>query len=190
MPSPDDLLADLASALEQLGLRWYLFGAQAVVLYGRPRLTEDVDITVELGDLDRDAFVRCLEDHGFIRSPIADDEFIEVTRVVPFLHEASGMALDAVLAGPGLEELFLQGARLTRIGSLEIPVIRAEHLLVTKILAARSKDLEDARGIVGAGGDLDFDEIRDVLEQLESALGQSDLVSVLDDLRASTSDDE
>ncbi len=46
MPSPAlDLLSDLKKALENLGLRWYLFGAQAVVVHGRPRLTEDVDVT-------------------------------------------------------------------------------------------------------------------------------------------------
>ena len=31
-----ELFADLASALGELGVRWYLFGAQAVVLWGRP----------------------------------------------------------------------------------------------------------------------------------------------------------
>jgi hypothetical protein len=29
-------------------LRWYVFGAQAVVVHGRPRMTGDVDVTVEI----------------------------------------------------------------------------------------------------------------------------------------------
>ncbi len=53
-------LADLASVLEDLGLRWYLFGAQAAIHYGNPRATADVDVTVEpmlakLGELLADA---------------------------------------------------------------------------------------------------------------------------------------
>jgi hypothetical protein len=32
-------LADLTSVLEGLGVRWYLFGAQAAIHYGSPRVT-------------------------------------------------------------------------------------------------------------------------------------------------------
>lgn len=41
-----DLLADLARGFERLGMRWYLFGAQAAIVYGVARLTADVDATV------------------------------------------------------------------------------------------------------------------------------------------------
>lgn len=34
-------------------------------------------------------------------------EFVARTRVLPFLHQATGIPLDVVLAGPGLEKLFL-----------------------------------------------------------------------------------
>ncbi len=42
MPSPvspiGELLAAVRAALEPLGIRWYLFGAQAAILYGAARL--------------------------------------------------------------------------------------------------------------------------------------------------------
>ena len=41
-------LADLAAAFAALGVRWYVFGAQAVIAAGVPRLTADIDVTVEL----------------------------------------------------------------------------------------------------------------------------------------------
>ena len=43
-----DLLADLARGLAALGVRWFLFGAQAAILHGSARLSADVDVTVEL----------------------------------------------------------------------------------------------------------------------------------------------
>ena len=53
MPSPPqpvaDLLADLARGLRALGVRWFLFGAQAAILHGAARLSADVDVTVDLG---------------------------------------------------------------------------------------------------------------------------------------------
>jgi len=41
-------LVDLAKAFAALRVRWYVFGAQAVIAAGAPRLTDDIDITVEL----------------------------------------------------------------------------------------------------------------------------------------------
>jgi hypothetical protein len=49
MPSPiAELFADLHEALSALRVRWYLFGAQAALLYGAARLTADVDVTIFL----------------------------------------------------------------------------------------------------------------------------------------------
>jgi hypothetical protein len=49
-----DALGALAAVLDRAGVRWYVFGAQAVVAYGRPRLTADLDVTVDARlELDR-----------------------------------------------------------------------------------------------------------------------------------------
>lgn len=42
-PGPANLLAELA----RLRVPWYVFGAQAALIWGRPRLTTDVDVTVD-----------------------------------------------------------------------------------------------------------------------------------------------
>ena len=48
-----------------------------------------------------------------------------------------------------------------------------------KVLAGRGKDLDDLRSLL-ASGDADLDEARDLLGQLERALGQSDLLPLLE----------
>jgi predicted nucleotidyltransferase len=51
-----------------------------------------------------------------------------------------------------------------------IPVISPEDLIVTKILAGRSKDLEDVRGILKERrASLDLDHIRETLDLLEQS---------------------
>ena len=50
MPSPAgpaEFFVDLAAALDAVGAGWYVFGAQAALVWGRPRLTTDVDVTVK-----------------------------------------------------------------------------------------------------------------------------------------------
>lgn len=46
-PALLEALRALQEVLDQEGLRWYVFGAQAVVVYGQPRLTADLDVTLE-----------------------------------------------------------------------------------------------------------------------------------------------
>jgi hypothetical protein len=168
--------------LDARRLRWYLFGAQAVIVHGRPRLSDDVDVTVEVEQERLCELVAALEDVGFEQEVLDDaDDFIAVTRVVPLRHRATGMPVDIVLAGPGLEERFLESARPCDLGGVVVPVISPEHLVVTKILAGRDKDLADARGVVARqAAALNVNAVRQTLREIEEALGQSDLTPAFD----------
>lgn len=87
------------------------------------------------------------------------------------------MPLDIVLAGCGLEDEFLDRARVVDLGGVEVPVISPEDLVIAKVLAGRPKDVEDARGVLRAQGPgLDAARIERILGLLEEALGQSDLL--------------
>lgn len=170
-----DLLADLAAALAAIRAPWYVFGAQAALIWGRPRLTVDVDVTLE--GTETGTLVRALETHGFALRIEATSEFVRQTRVLPMEHERSGLALDVVLAAPGLEDAFLERAVQVEVAGATIPIISPEDLIVTKILAGRAKDLDDIRGVlVERGSLLNLDQIRHTLKMIEDALGQSDLL--------------
>ena len=171
-----ELLIDLAAALEGLRIPWYVFGAQAALMWGRPRLTTDVDATVKLGRISTDEVVDALATRGFSLGIEADQDFIRRTRVLPLRHDRSGLSLDLVLAGPGLEDLFLERAVAVEISGTPIPFISPEDLVVTKVLAGRAKDIEDVRGVLAErGASLNAGQVRDTLALLEDALGQSDL---------------
>lgn len=157
-------------------LPWYLFGAQAAIIWGSPRLSADVDVTavIEPGMLAE--YINTMTSHGF-ELAVADRDFVARTRVLPFVHRASGMPLDVVLAGPGLEEDFLRRAIRVDVDGTLVPVISAEDLIITKVLAGRPKDIEDIRSVIHERrASLDGKRIRSVLRLLEQALGQSDLL--------------
>ena len=178
-PAAVELLKALSAVLDRWG-RWYLFGAQAVVAYGVPRLSADVDVTVALASDDPQRFARDMETGGFTLR-VDDPEFLRQTRVLPFVHAATGMPLDVVLAGSGLEEEFLGRAKTTDIGGASVPVIDIADLFIAKILAGRPKDIEDARSLWRVrGASVDRRRVLRLLRLLEEALGQSDLVSGFD----------
>jgi hypothetical protein len=188
VPSPTtpigELLAAVRAALAPLGIRWYLFGAQAAILYGAARLTADVDITLDAGAHRPEDLLAALEARGF--TPRGDDAlpFLAETRVLPMVHGPTRIPVDLVLAGPGLEERFLEHARVRLVDGVPVPVAAPDDLVVMKILAGRPQDLEDAIAIVAAQGPhLDLERAAATLRLLEQALDRRDLVPRFDQVR-------
>ncbi len=182
--APVELLADLAGVLRRWGNRWYLFGAQAVLIWGRPRMTADVDVTVSLVPSDPERFVPDMKTAGFDLRVSDVENFVQRTHVLPFLHLKTGLPLDVVLAASGLEARFLDRARRVQISDLDVPVISPEDLVVVKVLAGRPKDIEDVKGVLARQrGRLDLRYIQETLEALEGALARNDLVPAFEQLQ-------
>jgi hypothetical protein len=180
-PAAIELLQALSPVLARWG-RWYVFGAQAVTAYGVPRLSADVDVTAMLVPETPDRFADEMRAAGF-ELRVDDPDFVRRTRVMPFLHLATGMPLDVVLGTSGLEEEFAERAVATDIGGVHVPVIEVGDLIVAKVLAGRPKDVEDARSLWRLHGHrIDEPRLRQTLLLLEEALTQSDLIPSFDSI--------
>jgi hypothetical protein len=146
------------------------------------RYTEDIDLTIDVAERGLKALVAPLRQAGFVPKVTAESFAIE-TRIYPVRHTPTGWDLDLVLAGPGIEQRFLDQARRFPVGRYEIPVIAPEHLVALKILASRPKDLEDVRGLIRIA-QLDHATVEATLAELEAMLDQSDLRPAYARLRA------
>ncbi len=148
MSALGEALRTLASVLEQQGVEWFVFGAQAVTVRGAPRATQDLDVTVSVERERLASLVAALEAKGLRhRYPEIADELLASGSVLPMSH-TSGMEIDLVLAGSGLEALALQRATRVAIDGVEVPVAHATDLVVMKVLAGRGKDLDDVRALL------------------------------------------
>ena len=83
-PAAVEVLTALLGVLPRWG-PWYLFGAQAGVAYGVPRLSADVDVTLRLTPDSPERFVEDMRVAGF-ELRVDDPDFVRRTRVLPFLH--------------------------------------------------------------------------------------------------------
>ena len=176
-----DLLADLGAAFAAVDVEWFLFGAQAAIVYGVARLTADVDVTARVpARLPNRALVEAAEGRGF-RFRFADSATIEEQRVLPFVHDPTGLPVDVVLSGPGLEDEFFTRARRHDMDGVEIRVVDVSDLVLMKVLADRPKDIEDVVTLLRIQeANIDLARVRHTLQMLESALGQSDLIPAFD----------
>lgn len=188
MPPKTDsakLLAALGKVFSRKRLRWYLFGAQAAIYYGRPRLTEDVDVTVEVSRERVGDLIAALGEAGFKPRVTDPAAFAAKASVIPFFHKPTRMPLDLVIAGDGLEREFLDRARRVVFAGATVRMLTPEDLVITKVLAGRPQDLLDVEGVLDAQkGSLDVARVRRVLGELEAALADVELLRTLDVLLA------
>lgn len=173
-------LSDLAAWLE--GLRWFVFGAQALAVRGIPRQTLDVDVTVAL-PLDALAErLASLATHRLSSRPADPVAFAERYGVLPLLH-ASGITIDVILAGTPFETEAMSRATPADILGVRVPVVSAEDLVVYKLGSDRPQDAQDARAVIARNAaSLDTAYVRRHLIDLERALDRSDLVAEFDAL--------
>jgi hypothetical protein len=182
-PASVELLAALAKVLRSQNVRWYVFGAQAAIVYGSPRMTMDVDVTISLAQDRVRPLVDALLAAGF-ESRVDDlNAFFTRSRVVPLVHRRTKMPLDLVVARDSLELTFLERARVIDIGRLRVPVITPEDLVIAKLFAGRPRDLEDVRAVLGSMHEsLDLRYVRTILGQLDEAEDRADLLPALERL--------
>lgn len=166
------LLKSLAQVLDKAKIPYMVIGGQAVLVYGEPRLTRDIDLTLGVTP---DALPEVL--HLVSRADLqvlVDDpeEFVRRTWVLPTLHPETGLRVDFVFSWTPYERQALQRARKIEIAGYPVRFAAPEDIIIHKILAGRPRDLEDVRSILRKQP-VDRNLIRSWLKQFEDALGKS-----------------
>jgi predicted nucleotidyltransferase len=142
------LLVKLAKALQRAGIPYMVIGGQAVLQYGEPRLTRDIDITLGV-DIDELAHVLSLTQENGLAPAVKDvAAFAQRTNVLPVTDTASGVRVDLVFSFSPYEQEAIRRAQTILVGDQEIQYASVEDIIVHKIVAGRPRDLEDVKGIV------------------------------------------
>jgi hypothetical protein len=84
-----ELLERLAHAFDEARLPYMIIGGQAVLLYGEPRLTRDIDITLGV-DIDRQSDVTAVAAGPVLPYLVDPESFTKQTLVLPCLDPATG----------------------------------------------------------------------------------------------------
>lgn len=154
-PPPPELtpfIAALSRALRERGLPFMLIGGQAVLVHGRPRLTEDIDVTLgaDPGRLP-DVLAVC-EALGLAPLPRDIEAFVRETFVLPARHDASRLRVDFIFSTTPYERQAIGRAVHVQVAGERVAVASAEDLILHKLFAGRARDDEDAAGVVRRQG--------------------------------------
>jgi len=156
----------ISSFLDELGFAHAFIGGLAVQIWGQPRLTTDVDLTV---------FVELGQEHKLIEPLLAHfagrisnaSEHADLFRVL-LLKDAQGVSIDIGVAGFPFELELIGRAQVIAFGpDLLLPIISASDLVVMKAFAGRSHDWSDIEGIlVRSANQLNWTLIEELLVPL------------------------
>lgn len=148
-----------------------VIGGQAVLVYGEPRLTRDIDITLGAA-LDRLAeMVALTEDIGLevLVNPV---EFTPKTLVLPCRDRETGVRVDFIFSWSLYEKQALERSRGVSILGTKVKFAALEDVVIHKIVAGRPRDLEDVRLLLLKNPTYDSIYIKKWLQEFDEALGE------------------
>lgn len=167
----EELLGKMGRELDSRGIPYMVIGGQAVLLYGEPRLTRDIDVTL---GVDEDVLETVLEAASRLGlEPIPEDipAFVRETMVLPSMHRESGIRVDFIFSRSSYEREAIKRSRRVMIGGEQVAFASLEDLVIHKIIAGRPRDIEDARIVLIKNPDYDRDYILKWLDEFDAALG-------------------
>ena len=135
---PPDELSLFAARLESLGAPYMITGATAAILYGQPRLTNDLDVVLALDDRTRPALIEAFPEAEFYIPPesvIRAEQARRQRGHFNLIHHESGYKADIYLAGedPLHAWALPQRRRLNWAEHMAINVAPPEYVVLRKL---------------------------------------------------------
>jgi hypothetical protein len=161
VPSPD-LISLFVRPLGAAGFEYMVTGAVAAIVYGEPRLTNDIDIIVALGSRDAERFAQAFDALDFYVPP---PEVIAIEAARPthghfnVIHNQTALKADIYPAGEDpLHAWALPHRRSVRVAGASVWIAPPEYVIVRKLEylrdGASDKHLRDVQAILAQHGEL------------------------------------
>jgi predicted nucleotidyltransferase len=126
-----------------------IIGGQAVLVYGEPRITKDIDITLGTGT-DKLKDVIDISERLKLKILVKNNvkNFVSRTMVLPLMEEDSGIRVDLIFSFTLYERQAIERANNIKMGKSVIKFASLEDIIIHKIISGRARDIEDIKSIL------------------------------------------
>ncbi len=149
-----------------------VIGGQAVLLYGEPRLTRDIDITLGIGTEELGRIKRVSRTMGLKILVKNDKDFVAKTMVLPVLEKESGIRIDFTFSCSPYERQAIERAKDVKLGRTSVKFASVEDLVIHKVIAGRARDLEDIKSVLLKNPNYDLHYVEKWLREFDQSLGE------------------
>lgn len=168
------LLKRIARELDREGVPYMIIGGQAVLVYGEPRFTRDIDITVALTPDSLQKVVRVVRKSGLEILTDNPEKFVREARILPTQDAESGFRVDFIFSWTPFEREAINRAKPILIDGYPVKFASPEDVIILKVISGRARDYEDIKGILRRT-DIDTNYVERWLREFSGVL-QRDLV--------------
>ncbi|MBW1736936.1 MAG: nucleotidyltransferase [Deltaproteobacteria bacterium] len=176
------LLSGISERLDKHGLPYMIVGGQAVLYYGEPRLTRDIDITLGVGIDHLENLLSVVRELSLKPLPEDIETFVRQTMVLPALDETTGIRVDFIFSFTPYETGAINRARKVRVMNQEVNFASVEDLIIHKIFAGRARDMEDVRTVLMKNSEIDIRYIKSWLKEFDESSEKKDFVKTFETL--------
>ena len=181
MSELDHALLTLSSWLTESKIPHMVIGGFAVTVWGEPRFTRDLDITVSVPS---ERFSHAIGEicHRFASLASEPLKFVTDTRVLPIMVES--VPVDLIFAALPYEEDAIARARPVKVSNGTVPICSPEDLVLHKIVSHRPRDHEDIEGVFRyRHSELDYGYLDPRVEEIADALSDRNMLDWYRSLR-------
>jgi len=164
------LLKKIANELRTHNIPYMVIGGQAVLVYGEPRLTKDIDITLGVGVSKLSEINSIVEKLNL--KILVDENFVQNTMVLLVIDEKTGIRVDFIFSFSLYEKQAIKRATDIKFGNTIVRFASLEDLIIHKIIAGRAIDIEDIRSIILKNPDYDTRYIKRWLQEFDESLNE------------------
>lgn len=167
------LLKTIASSLNKSQIPYMVIGGQAVLLYGEPRLTKDIDVTLGVGVDHLDRLKAIVNRLGLKYLTDRVDDFVKETMVLPVIDQKSGIRIDFIFSFSPYESQAIERAKDISFGRTPVKFASLEDVIIHKMIAERPRDFEDVQSILLKNPRYDSQYIEKWLSEFDTALDKN-----------------
>jgi predicted nucleotidyltransferase len=163
------LIIKVTRALEKSKIPYMIIGGQAVLLYGTPRLTRDIDITLGVNTERLSELLKIVRALKLSIIPKTITDFVTRTMVLPVQEKRSGIRIDFIFSVTAYEQQALRRVKRVKLGQSIVKFTSVEDLIIHKVFSGRPRDLEDIKSILLKNRTLDICYIKQWLKVFDGS---------------------
>jgi hypothetical protein len=139
--------SELLSLFTKHDVRFLVVGGYAVMKYGEPRFTKDIDLWIATDSRNAQAVYAALREFGAPLAGLTISDFMDTSSF--YQMGVAPLRVDIMMSIPGVEfEECWQRRTLVELGDATIPFIGKEDLITAKRASGRPQDLLDAETLL------------------------------------------
>jgi hypothetical protein len=153
-------LHDFVRLFERIGTPYAIMGGLAVRIYGIPRPTYDVDLTIALDRARLPELYDLIRDLGYTVGDAHASGWVDLVAGMPVVKarlylEGRGIDIDLFLAESSYQQQLLARRRRQELEGVPVWFVSPEDLVLLKLVSHRPRDVADVTDVLFTQGQLD-----------------------------------